>query len=71
MKILEETSSGPEGKSGGSLPEELPKVKINGTSASELATPLGTLLSFERSGVRYLLLGSVTPAAVEAVARGL
>ena len=31
----------------------------------------GTLLSFERSGVRYLLAGSVSPAAVEAVARGL
>jgi outer membrane lipoprotein-sorting protein len=71
VEILEETSSQAAGKSGEGLPEELPKVKINGTSASELATPLGTLLSFERSGVRYLLLGSVTPAAIEAVARGL
>jgi outer membrane lipoprotein-sorting protein len=53
------------------LPEGLPKVKINGASAAELATPLGTLLSFESSGVRYLLAGSVTPAAIEAVARGL
>jgi outer membrane lipoprotein-sorting protein len=53
------------------LPEGLPKVQINGVSATELATPLGTLLSFERSGVRYLLAGSVTPAAIEAVARGL
>jgi len=51
--------------------EGLPKVSINGTSATELATELGTLLSFERSGVRYVVLGSVTPAAVEAVARGL
>jgi outer membrane lipoprotein-sorting protein len=71
VEILEETSSEPANTSGASPPEELPKVKINGTSASELATPLGTLLSFERSGVRYLLLGSVTPAAIEAVARGL
>jgi outer membrane lipoprotein-sorting protein len=54
-----------------SLPEGLPKVKINGVSATELSTPLGTLLSFERSGVRYLLVGSVTGAALEAVARGL
>jgi outer membrane lipoprotein-sorting protein len=53
------------------LPEGLPKVKINGASATELPTALGTLLSFERSGVRYLLLGSVTPAAIEAVAKGL
>jgi outer membrane lipoprotein-sorting protein len=52
-------------------PAGLPKVNINGTSATELATELGTLLSFERSGVRYVLVGSVAPAAVEAVARGL
>lgn len=59
------------GGSSASLPESLPKVKINGVSATELATPLGTLLSFERSGVRYLLAGSVAPSALEAVARGL
>jgi outer membrane lipoprotein-sorting protein len=51
--------------------EGLPKVTINGTSASELRTELGTLLTFERSGVRYLLAGSVTPATIEALARGL
>ncbi|HEV3047190.1 MAG TPA: hypothetical protein VGY13_07485 [Solirubrobacteraceae bacterium] len=49
----------------------LPKVTIDGTSASELRTELGTILSFERGGVRYLLGGFVAPAAVEAVARGL
>ncbi len=59
------------GKPPVNLPEGLPKVNINGASATELATSLGTLLSFERSGVRYLLAGSVTPAAIEAVARGL
>ncbi len=61
-------------KAGDSTSEELeglPKVTINGTSASELRTELGTLLSFERSGVRYVLAGSVTPAAIEALARGL
>ena len=41
--------------------EGLQKVKINGMEASELPTELGTLLSFERSGVRYLLVGAVTP----------
>jgi hypothetical protein len=51
--------------------EGLPKVNIDGTSASELPTPLGTLLTFERAGVRYLLAGSVTPASIEAFARGL
>jgi outer membrane lipoprotein-sorting protein len=58
-------------KSEGEQLEGLPKVSINGTSASELRTELGTLLTFERSGVRYLLAGSVTPATIEAVARGL
>jgi outer membrane lipoprotein-sorting protein len=55
-----------------SLPEGLPKVKVGGTTtATELPTALGTLLSFERSGVRYVLAGAVTPADIEAVARGL
>jgi outer membrane lipoprotein-sorting protein len=54
-----------------SLPQGLPKVKVAGATATELPTALGTLLSFERSGVRYLLAGAVTPADVEAVARGL
>jgi len=53
------------------LPEGLQQVKVNGATASELTTELGTLLTFERSGVRYLVAGSVTPGAVEAVARGL
>ncbi len=51
--------------------EGLPKVTINGSSASELRTALGTVLTFERAGVRYVLAGSNTPAAIEAVARGL
>ena len=51
--------------------EGLQKVKINGIEASELPTELGTLLSFERSGVRYLLAGALSPSAVEAVAKGL
>jgi outer membrane lipoprotein-sorting protein len=52
-------------------PEGLQQVKINGVEASELPTQLGTLLSFERAGVRYLVAGAVTPSAVEAVAKGL
>jgi outer membrane lipoprotein-sorting protein len=54
-----------------SLPEGLQQVKIDGTVASELPTELGTLLTFERSGVRYLIAGAVPPSAVEAVAKGL
>ena len=51
--------------------EGLPKVSINGASATELRTELGTLLSFERSGVRYVVAGAVGPGAIEALARGL
>jgi outer membrane lipoprotein-sorting protein len=51
--------------------EGLPQVKINGTKASELHTALGTVLSFEHNGVRYLLAGSVKAAQLEALARGL
>ena len=55
-----------------SLPEGLSKVKLDATTtAPALPTALGTLLSFERSGVRYVLAGAVTPADIEAVARGL
>lgn len=51
--------------------EGLPKVKIDGVNADELRTELGTLLSFEREGVSYVLAGSVTPAAIEQLAAGL
>jgi outer membrane lipoprotein-sorting protein len=54
-----------------SAAEGLPKVDINGAKASELRTALGTVLSFERSGVRYLVGGAVAPGAVEEIARGL
>lgn len=58
-------------ESGASQLEGLQQVDINGTKASELPTQLGTLLSFERAGMRYLLVGSVTPSAIETFARGL
>jgi outer membrane lipoprotein-sorting protein len=71
IAVLESKPAQGSSKPSANLPEGLPKVKVNGVSASELPTALGTLLSFERSGVRYLLLGAVTPAAIEAVAKGL
>jgi outer membrane lipoprotein-sorting protein len=69
--LAEAQAKAGESESSPSELEDLPKVSIDGTSASELPTQLGTLLSFERAGVRYLLAGSVTPAAIEAFARGL
>ena len=53
------------------LPEGLQQVKIGTATASELNTQLGTLLGFERQGVRYLIAGAVAPSTVEAVAKGL
>jgi outer membrane lipoprotein-sorting protein len=61
----------PGSKGSSSSLEGLPKVSINGVSATELRTALGTVLTFERSGVRYVLAGSVTAASIEALARGL
>ncbi len=68
--LASKAKAGAKGGAGAAL-EGLPKVTIDGTSASELRTELGTLLSFERGGVSYLLAGSVAPAAIEEVARGL
>jgi outer membrane lipoprotein-sorting protein len=68
--VLEAHESGSAKGESGEL-EALPKVTINGIKATELQTELGTLLSFERGGVRYVLAGAVAPAAVEALARGL
>ena len=50
---------------------ELPTVTIDGTSAQELTTPLGTVLRFQRGGVMYVVAGSAPRAAVESAARGL
>ncbi len=69
VAVIETQAKG--GTEEGESLESLPQVKIDGTAASELATPLGTLLTFERSGIRYLLAGSVTPASIEAFARGM
>lgn len=70
IAVVKSKASSGSSTSGSGL-EGLPKVSINGTSASELKTELGTILAFERAGVRYVVAGAVQPSAVEAVARGL
>jgi outer membrane lipoprotein-sorting protein len=70
VKVLE--SKVKPGEKAPNLPEGLQKVKLDpATTATELPTALGTVLSFERSGVRYVLAGVITPAQIEAVAKGL
>ncbi len=49
----------------------LPQVNIDGATGTEIATALGTMVSFTRDGVRYTVVGSVPPVAAENAARGL
>ena len=69
--VVEDKNARSGQKESSALPEGLPKVKINGQSATELSTALGALLTFERSGARYVVGGFVAPSTVEDVARGL
>jgi hypothetical protein len=49
----------------------LPAVTIDGVTGHELATQLGTVLTWDRTGVSYVLAGSLPSAAAEAAARSL
>lgn len=49
----------------------LPRIAVRGATGSELATALGTVLTFQRAGVSYVVAGSVPPLAAENAARGL
>jgi outer membrane lipoprotein-sorting protein len=49
----------------------LPEINIDGRTGKELATALGTVVSFERDGVAYVVAGLVPPVAAENAARGL
>jgi outer membrane lipoprotein-sorting protein len=50
---------------------KLPQIAIGSATGSELATALGTVLTFQRDGVSYVVAGSVPPLAAETAARGL
>jgi outer membrane lipoprotein-sorting protein len=56
---------------GGDTALRLPEINIDGATGSELATALGTVVTFERDGVGYVVAGSVPPVAAENAARGL
>jgi hypothetical protein len=49
----------------------LPQINIDGATGTEIATALGTIVTFERDGVSYVVAGSVPPLAAENAARGL
>jgi outer membrane lipoprotein-sorting protein len=49
----------------------LPAVDVNGASGQELATALGTVISFRRGGVVYVVAGSIPARMAETAARQL
>ncbi|HEX7582769.1 MAG TPA: hypothetical protein VF321_06745 [Gaiellaceae bacterium] len=49
----------------------LPTVSLNGITANELATQLGTVLEWQQGGRSFVLAGSLPPAAAESAAREL
>jgi outer membrane lipoprotein-sorting protein len=58
-------------KQGTGVLSSLPKISLDGITAHELATQLGTVVEWQRGGVAYVLAGSLPPAAAEAAARAL
>jgi len=57
------------GSGRGSL--RLPQINVNGATGNELATELGTVLSFQRGGVDYVVAGSIPAQSAETAARQL
>lgn len=49
----------------------LPSVSLDGATAHELSTQLGTVLAWQSGGVTYLLAGSVPAATAETAAKAL
>jgi len=52
-------------------PLELPTVKVNGVKATAFGTPLGGVVSFERDGISYAVVGSQPLSVLEDAASGL
>ena len=51
--------------------DQLPSISINGTTGRELATALGTAITFQHGQVRTLVVGSVPTVSAEQAAREL
>ena len=61
----------PKSSKSGGVTDSLPTVSLDGVSAHELATQLGTIIAWEHNGVSWTLAGSIPAAAAEAAAREL
>ena len=68
--VVAEHAADSSAKQGGPL-ASLPTVSLDGATAHELATQLGTALTWQRDSVSYVLVGSLPSAAAEAAARSL
>lgn len=55
----------------GGLIAGLPSVSLNGVTAYELATQLGTVIEWQQGGRSFVLAGSLPPVAAESAAREL
>ena len=68
--VVERQPDAAKTQSGSGL-DSLPTVSLDGVTAHELSTQLGTILSWDQGGVSYILAGSVPAAAAESAARAL
>ena len=59
------------GAAGGGMLGALPSISLDGVTAHELSTQLGTVLGWDSAGVAYVLAGSIPPSAAESAARAL
>jgi hypothetical protein len=58
----------PKPSDGGGGGFSLPSVTIGSVKGQKLSTPLGTIVTFDRDGVRFVVLGSVISSTAEAAA---
>src|SRR5436190_1885347 len=68
--LIVHESAGGDSNASGAL-GSLPKVSLGTVSAHELATPLGTVLTFDSGGVSFVVGGSMTSTDAEAAAKAL
>jgi outer membrane lipoprotein-sorting protein len=69
--VVERAADTGAGSSNSSMLTGLPTVALNGLTAHELATQLGTVLEWQQGGRATVLAGSLPPAAAESAAREL
>ena len=70
IAVIERSATTTSGQAGNPL-GSLPSVSIGGATGHELPTALGTLITVERGGVSYTLVGSLPPNAAEAALRAV